>query len=392
MEDKQNSSDVSMVMKTEGLSSSSIHFLSSVATMQLGLSPTQQDAHSTQVPNPIHPVAASLVYQGSHVPTSPVHPTGPIPFQGSPVHITTSPVSGGPISFHATASGQQQLLLNSDLSSAYLLTPLAPSLSGGNATGTYFASHSPPSAATLLSSSPTHSLGSASPPVSIPAAAAAVSSSSLPLMQTHTVTGCHRPVGPSQSVDSYFTSHSHHGSLSVPSSVSSLSTSSTPHHARPTSLLAGTQQPSRSIFLPSVSESGRTPEAVAAGIVVSSPVDSIVTVRQAAHTQVEGEPRHGFANGDFASVVGATGSSRPHMHRRRRNSSGDLNSTRARRSSQGCHVQSPSSALENISLATAAMGTSSHHGRTRRRSHDHMERSRTSSRSGSTEPYTLNPQ
>ena len=376
-----------MAMKTEGLPSSSAHFLSNVATMQLSLSPIHTDPHSTQVPNPVHPTAASVTFQGSHVPTSPVQQAGPIPFQGSPVHITTSPVHGGPISFHATASRQQQLLLNSDLSSAYLLTPLTPSLSGASA-GTYFTSHSPPSHS-LLNTSPTHSVGSTSPPVPIPTTLPSSSHSlPLPLVAGH-MTGCHRPVGPSQSVDSYFTSHNHHHTLSLPLPTSS--STSTPRHSRPTDLLSSAQQHSRSLFLPSVSESGRTPEAIAAGFVVSSPVDSIVTVRPT-HTQVEGDTRTGFTSSEMAGIAsgGGGGATRSNVHRRRRNSSGDLNNTRVRRSSQGCHVQSPSSALEGISLTTAAPGTSSHHGRTRRRSHDHVERSRTSSRSGSTEPYTLN--
>ena len=386
MEDKRNSSDVPMAMKTEGVPSSSAHFLSNMTAMQLSLSPVNPDSHSTQVPNPVHPVAASLAFPG-HVPTSPVHPTGPVPFQGSAVQITTSPVHGAPISFHAAAPGRQQLLLNSDLSSAYLLTPLTPSISGGN----YFAAPSPPSGS-LLNTSPTHSLGSSSPPVPIPTSPPS-SSHSLPLAHGHT-NGCHRPVGPSQSVDSYFTSRNHH-SLSFPPSASS--STSTPRHVRPTSLLSTSQQQqhSRSIFLPSVSESGRTPENMAAGsngYIVSSPMDSIITIRSA-HPRVEGEGnRHSFAGNEavLASIVGgissATGSSRPHMHRRRRNSSGDLNSIRARRSSQGCHVQSPSAAMEGTTLASAATSQPS---RTRRRSQDHMERRR---RSASREPYTLNPQ
>ena len=386
MEDKQNSSDVPTAMKTEGVPSSSTHFLS---TMQLSLNPSHTDPQSTHVPNPVHPVAASLAFPGSqiHVPTSPVHPTGSMPFQGSTVQITTSPVHGGPISFHAAASGRQQLLLNSDLSSAYLLTPLTPSLAGGN----YFATPSPPSNS-HLSTSPTHSLGSSSsPPVSIPTSPPS-SSHSLPLMQNH-ANGCHRPVGPSQSVDSYFTSRNHHN-LSFPPSASSLSSSSTPHHVRPTSLLSSPQQHSRSIFLPSVSESGRTPENMAAGsngYIVTSPVDSIMTIRST-HPRPEGESnRHSFAGSEAVmasiSATNQSGSSRPHTRRRRRNSSGDLNSTRVRHSSQGCHVQSPSAAVEGASLATAV--AASNPGRTRRRSQDHMERRR---RSASREPYTINPQ
>ena len=382
-----------MAMKTEGVPSGSAHFLSSVSPMQMGLSPVHHESHSTTLPNPVHPVAASVTFPGSqiHVPTSPVHPTGPIPFQGSPVHITTSPVHGG-LSFHTTATGRQQLLLNSDLSSAYLLTPLTPSLPNV----THFASPSPPSNS-FLNASPTRSVGSSSPPVPIPTSPPP-GSHSLPLVRSHT-TGCHRPVGPSQSVDSYFTSHTHHSLGVPPSTTSSLSSSSTPQHARPTSLLSSTQQqPSRSIFLPSVSESSWSPENMAAssnGYVVSSPMDSIVTVRPPRHL-VEGEgSRHCFTSSEVSlggGVVGggsSLGASRPHVHRRRRNSSGDLNSTRVRRSSQGCHVQSPSGALEGTSLATAATATSLPHGRTRRRSHDQMERRR---RSGSREPYTLNPQ
>jgi hypothetical protein len=375
MEDNRNSSDIPTAMKTEGVPSGSAHFLSTML-----LSSIHPDAHSTHVPNPVHPSAASVVFPGSqiHVPTS---PTGSVPFQGSTVQITTSPVHGGPISFHAAASGRQQLLLNSDLSSAYLLTPLTPS--GGN----YFTAPSPPSNS-LLNTSPTHSLGSTSPPVPIPTSPPSVSHS-LPLIQNH-ASGCHRPVGPSQSVDSYFTSRNHH-SLGVPSS--SLSSSSTPHHVRPTSLLSSSQQQphSRSIFLPSVSESGRTPENMTVGsssFIVTSPVDSIMTIRST-HPQVEGESnRHSFSGSETVLIGGnPAGSSRPHVHRRRRNSSGDLNSTRVRRSSQGCHVQSPSAAMEGASLAVAV--AASNPGRTRRRSQEHMERRR---RSASREPYTINPQ
>ena len=385
MDDKRHSSDITMAMKTEGLPSGSSHFTSnaSMTTLQLSLSPIHADSQSTQVPNPVHPVAASLAFQGSpiHVATSPAHPTGSIPFQGSPVHISSSPVQAGPIPFHTTlsASGGQQLILNSDFSSGYLLTPLAPSHTSNNSTA-FFASPSPPSAGTLLNTSPTHSIESSSP-VNIP------TSPSNNAHSLHAVNGCHRPVRPSQSVDSYFTSHQ-----PSPHSPST----STPHHMRPTALLSSAQQQhsrSRSIILPSVSESGRSPENIvsSSAFIVSSPVDSIVTIRNAQFDDAA-QNRHNFNSSDADGIVVGNTSSR--SHRRRRNSSGDLNSTRIRRSSQGCHgVHSPSGSLEGTSLASATVSHAHHmhSGRTRRRSHDHVDRSRTS-RSGSREPYTINPQ
>lgn len=376
MEDKQHRSDIAMAMKTEGLPSSSSHSSGTGTALHL----VHSDSHSTHVPSPVHPVAASLAFQGSpiHVATSPVHP-GPIPFQGSPVHFTTSPAHAGSISFHSStlnASSGPQLILNSDLSSAYLLTPLTPSLSPGNSSA-FFNAHSPPPS-TLLNASPTHSLElSSSPPVHLPTSP----SSSLSVPR-------HRPVGPSQSVDSYFTSSQIPPQASPPTTISSPSSS---FHVRPTALVSSAQH-SRSILLPSVSESGSGFSTTGNGngssaFVVSSPVESIVTMGASSRV-VDGDHNgHSFTSVDAVGAVSQAGPWTP-THRRRRNSSGDLNNTRVRRSSQGCHAQSPSASMETTSLASAL-----HHGRVRRRSHDHhMEgRSRTS-RSGSREPYTLNPQ
>ena len=342
MEDKLHSSDITMAMKTEGLATGS-------TAVQLNLSPINPDSHSSHVRTPVHPVAASFPFQGSpvHVATSPVH-AGPIPFQGSPVHVATSPTHTGPISFHTSTLNGQQLILNSDLSSAYLLTPLAPSLSG-TTNGAFLGSPSNG----VLNASPTHSLQSSSP-INIPTSPPS-NSHSLPIPSGGGA--YHRPVGPSQSVDSYFTSQTL-SSLSFPprSSASSHTTS----HVRPTALFS--PQSSCNILLPSVSETGRDSENISS-FVVSSPVNSIVTVGNlsgASHTQTHSHPP-------------------PY---RRRNSSGDLHNTRVRRSSQG-GLASPSASLEGTSLASH---THIHHGRPRRRSQD-GQRSRASSR----EPYTLNP-
>lgn len=346
MEDRLHSSDITMAMKTEGAPSGS-------TAVQLNLSPINLDSHSSHVPTPVHPVAASLTFQGSpvHVATSPIH-AGPIPFQGSPVHVATSPTHTGPISFHTSTLNGQQLILNSDLSSAYLLTPLTPSLSG--ASNGAFIAGSPSSG--LLNPSPTHSLQSSSP-ISIPNSPPS-NSQSLPIPRG---SAYHRPVGPSQSVDSYFTSQTLSSLTFPPGSSASTHTSS---HVRPTALFSS--QNSCNMLLPSVSESGRSSENISinSSFVVSSPVNSIVTVGNssgASHTQTHSHPP-------------------PY---RRRNSSGDLHSTRVRRSSQG-GLASPSASLEATSLGSH---THMHHGRTRRRSQD-GQRSRASSR----EPYTLNPQ
>ena len=394
MEDKLHNSDVAMAMKTEGLPSGSAHFTSSatMTALQLSLNSIHPESHSTHVPTPVHPVAASIAFQGSpiHVATSPVH-TGPISFQGSPVHVATSPVHAGPLSFHTSALGapdRQQLILNSDLSSAYLLTPISTSLLSGNGS-TLFTSPSPPSSTSLLNVSPTHSVGATSSPISIPTSPPS-HTQSLPVPRS----GCHRPVGPSQSVDSYFTSHAISGGAPPSTSPSSSST----HRLRPTALISPQHSPA--IGLSSLSESGRSSENISVGgatsFVVSSPVDSIVMAGTASGNS-SGNHRHSYTSGDVAmssqTQVGGT-SSRAHPHGmppyRRRNSSGDLNSTRVRRPSQGSLVQSPSASLEATSLASYAHAHT-HHGRTRRRSHDHMDRNRTS-RSGSREPYTLNPQ
>ena len=389
MDDKQHSSDIAMSMKTEGLPSSSTHTPSNAATTPLHLSfnPIHPESHSTHVPNPVHPVAASIAFHGSpiHVATSPVLP-GPVSFQGSPVHIATSPIHAGPISFHTTSlnsSSGQQLILNSDLSSAYLLTPLTPSLSSGGNLGAFFATPSPPSNS-LLNTSPTHSLGSSSSPVNIPTS-------------PHSHANTHRPVGPSQSVDSYFSSRLH--ANPTPGGPSALSTTSpspaSSLHVRPTSLLSSSTQHSRNIALPSVSETGRISVGLfssgpgSSGFVVSSPLESVMTVRSSAEPAVDGEHnRHTFTSGDTATTPRT---SAPRTHRRRRNSSSDLNSTRVRRSSLGCHALSPSASLESTSFESATHAP--HHGRMRRRSHDyHMDGRSRISRSASREPYTLNPQ
>lgn len=384
MEDKHHSSDITMTTKTEGLPPGSAH-LTSTATMtamQLTLNPIRPDSH---VSNPVHPTAAAISFQGSpvHIATSPVH-AAPFSFQGSPVHVATSPVHMAPISFHTStlaASGGQQLILNSDLSSAYLLTPLTASLSG---TGTipFIATPSPPSNS-VFNISPTHSIGPSSSPISIPTSP--THSYSLPFSRV----ACHRPVGPSHSVDSYFTPHTLSGHP-LPSSTSPSTSASS--HVRPTALMS--PQHSRNLLLPSVSESGRSSENISvssSALVVSNPVESIVTVRTAPRTNGE-RNRHSYTSGDVAvsnlSQVGTSPRAHPPPYRRR-NSSGDLNSTRARRSSHGS-LASPSASQEATSLASHTHAHT-HHGCTRRRSHDHMDRNR-SSRSASREPYTLNPQ
>lgn len=342
-------------MKTEGLPTGSM------TAVQLNLSPIHSESHSSHVPTPVHPVAASISFQGSpiHVATSPVH-AGPIQFQGSPVHVATSPTHTGSISFHTSTLNGQQLILNSDLSSAYLLTLLTPSLSGAS-NGAFIAAPSPPSNS-FLNASPTHSLRSSSSPINIPTSPPSVSQS-LPIAGGGAY---HRPVGPSQSVDSYFTSRSLSCHPFPPGSSALLHTTSS--HVRPTALFSS--QNSCNIHLPSVSESGRSLENVSvnSSFVVSSPVNSIATVG--------------------GNLSGSSAHSQTHTHPppyRRRNSSGDLHNTRLRRTSQGGGVASPSASQEGTSLASLTHAQM-HHGRPRRRSHDGQRRS------SSREPYTLNPQ
>ena len=379
-------------MQSGSLPSTSPGFTHLASTaLQLSLNSLFPDSHTTLVSAPVHPVAS-------------------IPFQGSPVHVAaTSPVHSGPISFHTSplhTAGGQQLILNSDLSSAYLLTPFT-STATAPAGSPFVAPPPPPSPSnSFLNASPTHSIGSSSSPINIPTSP--TNTHSLP---SPALIACHRPVAPSHSVDSYFISH-HHNS---PSHSGGASNSS---HMRPTALFS--PQHSHNLILPSVSESGRSSENISGGgsngdsggsnlFVVSSPLDSIVTVRSTSRSNGN-QNRHSYTSGDVNLVQHTPTHPPTHTHPptyRRRNSSGDLNSTQVQRSSQG-GLGSPNATLEATSLGSHAHVHAhthmqhTHHGRTRRRSHDHnMDRddnfgplgwrSRLS-RSSSREPYNINPQ
>lgn len=302
------------------------------------ISPSHLESHHSLATSPVH------------LATSPVHP-GPIPVLGSPVH----------------AAGQR-ILVTSDLSSAYMLTSL-PLAHPSAANGSPFAS--PSTSPPFLSASPTNSMGSAvSSPLNIPASPSHSHSMSASLL-----TG-HRPVGPSQSVDSFFTPNISH---SLPSTLMHSAAHFSPQH----------------VVLPSVSESGRSSENIS-NVYSSSPADSLVTVRSTSRPSTS-RNRHSYTNGDASvfNFVPANLHLPLHVPRQRRNSSGsqDLNSTRTRRSSHSS-VMSPSASLDSAFLAS--------HRRGRRRSHDAYVDSdivanfgplavsqRRTSRSSSREPYNV---
>ena len=332
-------------MKNEELSPTSLsgaNMASSLTMMEVQLtsiSPTHLESHSSLATSPVH------------LATSPVHP-GPIPVHGSPVH----------------AAGQR-ILLTSDLPSAYTFAslPLPPHPNGSPFVSP---STSPP----FLSASPTNNMGSAvSSPLNIPGSPSHSVSASL--------FNGHRPVGPSQSVDSFFTTNVSH---SLPNTLLHSAAHYSPQHVHN--------------VLPSVSESGRNSEgAPNAYNIVSSPADSLVTIRSTPIPSTS-RNRHSYTNGD-ASVFNFVPSNLHlplHVPRQRRNSSGsqDLNSTRTRRSSHSS-VMSTSASLDSAFLAS--------HRRGRRRSHDaYVDRDdivanfgplavsqRRTSRSSSREPYNV---